>query len=206
MLLHEKCHPSTALQEVERERRAERKSRFKRYLRVRATCSLAVVRTSWPARLIVAIITQPTFRETIFSTREHIYISMVNGGSTHVGRFSISGVIRTVRGEPRALVSWQSGGGISGRLLRNARTKLLLGYFPYCSPCALVFLPRFFVSSALMIFHVGTVLYRDLNGAADALVVKFSRRTVCRIWHTLVTVLPMCNNEERGLSWFENRN
>lgn len=136
----------------------------------------------------------------------YIYISMVNGGSTHVGRFSISGVIRTVRGEPRALVSWQSGGGISGRLLRNARTKLLLGYFPYCSPCALVFLPRFFVSSALMIFHVGTVLYRDLNGAADALVVKFSRRTVCRIWHTLVTVLPMCNSEERDLSWFENRN
>ena len=45
----------------------------------------------------------------------------------------------------------------------------------------LFFFLVFFVSSALMIFHVGTVLYRDLNGAADALVVKFSRRTVCRI-------------------------
>lgn len=56
------------------------------------------------------------------------------------------------RGE---LVSWPSRGEISGRLLRNARTKLLLG--PYCSRM-LVFLPSFFFSlffplSALMIFQ-----------------------------------------------------
>lgn len=64
----------------------------------------------------------------------------------------------------RGLVSWPSRGEISGRLLRNARTKLLLG--PYCSRM-LVFLPSFFFFfSPFRIddFPVVRVFYRDLNG------------------------------------------